>query len=90
MDSCLDRTGLTPGELLACHGIFSRPATAAGCGALAEEEMAVLGKKKASVVALPLEDGRAGRENLRVSKCVKAGLNVALGTGGRLRQRRPV
>lgn len=82
VDSCLDRTGLTPGELLSCHGIFSRPATAAGCGALTEEEMAVLGKRKASVVALPLEDGRAGRENLSVSKCVKAGLNVALGTGG--------
>ena len=82
VDSCLDRTGLTPGELLSCHGIFTRPATCAGCGALTEEELALLGKKKATAVALPMEDSRAGRESLAVSKCVKAGLNVALGTGG--------
>ncbi len=82
VESCLDRTGLTPGQLLSCHGIFSYPATAAGCGALTEEDLAVLGKRKATAVALPLEDGRAGRESAPVFRCVKAGMNVALGTGG--------
>ena len=82
VESCLDRTGLTPGQLLACHSVFTRPVTAAGCGALTEEDIAILGKHKATAVALPIEDGRAGRETLKVFDCVKAGMNVALGTGG--------
>ena len=80
-ESCLDRTGLTPGELLSCHGLFAVPTAAAGCGALSEEEMAILGKKKASAVALPIECAKAGLPTLAISKAVKAGMNVALGTG---------
>ena len=80
-DSCLDRTGLAPAELLSCHGLFAVPTTAAGCGALSGEEMAILGKKKASAVALPIECAKAGIPTLAISKAVKAGLNVALGTG---------
>ena len=82
VESCLDRTGLAPAELLNCHGMLNLPVTAAGCGALTEEEIAILGKRRATAVALPVEDGRAGRESLPISKAVKAGLNVALGTGG--------
>ena len=81
-DSCLDRTGLTPAELLSCHGMFSVPVTAAGCGALTDEDMALLGKKKVSAVALPIENAKAGTASLPISKAVKAGINVALGTGG--------
>ena len=33
-----ERTGLTPAELLRCHGIFSVPATAATCAHLTETE----------------------------------------------------
>ena len=80
-DSCLDRTGLAPAELLSCHGLFAVPTTAAGCGALSQEEMTILGKKKASAVALPLECAKAGQPSLAISTAVKAGMNVALGTG---------
>ena len=31
VDSCLDRTGMGPGELLNCHRLFNVPTTAAGC-----------------------------------------------------------
>ena len=82
VESCLERTGLAPAELLSCHGLLNGKLTAAGCGALAEEELALLGKRKATVVALPLEDGRSGRPSLDITKAVKAGCNVALGTGG--------
>ena len=81
-ESCQDRTGLTPGELLACHNLFEVPATAAGCGGLSEEEMKLLGKKKVSLVALPLADAKAGRPCAAISKAVKSGMNAALGTGG--------
>ena len=82
VDSCLDRTGLAPGQLLDCHGIFSVPATAAGCGALTTEETALLGKRKISAVALPLLDAKSGQPSADIASCVKAGMNVALGTGG--------
>ena len=82
VDSCLDRTGLGPAELLNCHGMFSVKATAAGCAYLDEEERKLLGKKKTSAVALPLTAAKAGLSSTPIADCVKAGMNVALGTGG--------
>ncbi len=82
VDSCLDRTGLGPAELLGCHGFFQVPTTAAGCNCLTDEDLALLGKRKVSAVALPLASARAGNPRTPVSRLVQAGMNVALGTGG--------
>ena len=81
-DSCLDRTGLSPAELLDCHGIFNVPVTAAGCGCLTEDDQKRLGKKKATAVATPLAAAKNGFPATDVLSCVKNGMNVALGTGG--------
>lgn len=81
-ESCLDRTGLSPAELLDCHRMFSLPTTAAGCGGLSKEDIALMGKRKISAVALPLSDAKSGMESASVLECVKAGMNVALGTDG--------
>ena len=81
-DSCMDRTGMGPGELLNCHSLFAVPATAAGCVALEDYERKILGKKGVSAVATPLADAKAGNPTTPISDCVKAGMNVALGTGG--------
>lgn len=82
VDSCLDRTGMTPGELLSCHRLFAVPATAAGCGYLTPEEARMLGKKHASAVALPLSAAKNGQHCASITDLVKAGMNVALGTDG--------
>lgn len=82
VEGCLDRTGMSPAELLSCHRVFAVPATAAGCGELSEDEMKLLGKKKASVVALPLSDAKNGRRCADILKCVQSHINVALGTDG--------
>ena len=82
VDSCLDRTGMGPGELLSCHRLFAVPATAAGCNCLSADEMKLLGKKKVSAVATPLADAKAGQATTPILECVKSGMNVALGTGG--------
>ena len=82
VDSCLDRTGLGPAELLSCHGVFNVPVTAAGCACLSPEERKLLGKKKATAVACPLTAAKCGRPMTPVTDCVRAGMNVALGTGG--------
>ena len=82
VDSCAERTGLSPAELLSCHGFFTVPTTAAGCAFLSDEELQLLGKRKVSAVAMPLTAAKAGQSSAPIGKCVKAGLNVSLGTGG--------
>lgn len=82
VDSCLDRTGMNPGELLSCHGLFAVPATAVGCAFLEPFEQKLLGKKKASAVALPLAAAKNGQPCTPILDCVKNGMNVALGTDG--------
>ncbi len=81
-DSCLDRTGMGPGELLNCHNVFAVPATAAGCTYLEDYERKLLGKKQVTAVATPLAHAKAGTPSTPILDCVKAGMNVALGTGG--------
>ena len=81
-EECLDRTGLNPAELLNAHGLFLVPATATGCVGLTEEERKILGKKKVSAVSTPIANAKQGLPATPVADCVKAGMNVALGTGG--------
>jgi len=82
VDSCLDRTGMGPGELLSCHNLFAVPATAAGCTYLEDYERKLLGKKKVSAVATPVAACKAGQAGTPILESVKSGMNVALGTGG--------
>ena len=82
VDGCLDRTGMNPGELLSCHNLFAVPATAAGCAFLEPTEQKLLGRKKVSAVALPLAAAKNGQPCAPILDCVKAGMNVALGTDG--------
>ena len=82
VDSCLDRTGMGPAELLSCHNLFAVPATAAGCTYLEDFERKLLGKKKVSAVATPVAACKMGLSSTPILESVKAGMNVALGTGG--------
>ena len=81
-ESCMDRTGLSQTELLGCHNLLNVPVTAAGCNGLSEPDRKLLGKKKASAVATPLSDAKAGRTDTDILSCVKDGMNVALGSDG--------
>ncbi len=82
VDSCLDRTGMGPGELLNCHRLFTVPVTAAGCGYLSKEERALLGKHRVTAVATPLTAWKSGLASVPILESVKDGMNVALGTDG--------
>ena len=81
-EECMDRTGLGPGELLNSHNLFCVPAAATGCVALEEQERKLLAKKKVSAVSTPIANAKAGLPVTPVTDCVKARMNVALGTGG--------
>lgn len=80
--SCLERTGLGPAELLDTHRMFAVSTTAAGCVALSQEERQLLGKRKVTAVATPIACAKAGLPSTPIAQSVKAGMNVALGTGG--------
>ena len=82
VEGCLDRTGMNPGELLNCHGLFNVPVTAAGCGYLEPVERKILGRKKVTAVTLPLSAAKSGMDCAHILDCVQAGMNVALGTDG--------
>ncbi len=82
VESCQDRTGMNPGELLNCHNVFSVPTTAAGCTYLEGFERKLLGKKTLSAVATPVASCKAGLKSTPILESVKSGMNVALGTGG--------
>ena len=82
VDSCMDRTGMGPGELLNCHNLFAVPATAATCTYLEEYERKLFGKKGVSAVATPVAAAKAGQKSTPILESVKSGMNVALGTGG--------
>ena len=82
VEECLDRTGLSPAELLSCHRLLNVPASAAGCAYLTEEDKAILGKKKATAVVTPCANAKQGLPLAPISATVKAGINVALGTDG--------
>ena len=82
VESCEDRTGLPPAELLSCHRLFRVPTTAATCAYLTEAERKLLGKAKATAVVTPIASAKQGFSATPITDCVKAGMNVALGTGG--------
>ena len=81
-ESCADRSGLYPAQLLDCHEIFSVPTTAAGCAGLTPEEMELLGRRKATAVITPATATKNGCAPTDALACIKAGMNVVLGTGG--------
>ena len=81
-ESCLDRTGMTQAELLNCYGVFNVPATVKSCACLSEAERKLLGQKKATAVVCPLTAAKTGQPATDVLNGVKAGMNIAIGTGG--------
>ena len=81
-DSCADRTGLGPAELLDSHRLFCVPTTATGCVGLTEYERKLLGKRGVTAVTTPMAYAKAGLPATDIAASVKAGMNVALGTGG--------
>lgn len=82
VDSCLERTGMGPGDLLNCHNLFAVPTTAASCTYLDPQERKLLGKKHVTAVATPLSAWKNGCSSTPIAESVQAGMNVALGTGG--------
>ena len=80
-EDCLDRTGLTPAQIMDCHHVFDARVQAAHCGALEAEDMALLGRRNATAVLCPLTERKQVFAQADLAAMVKAGMNVAFGTG---------
>jgi len=81
-ESCLEKYGLTPAEVLDCHHVFDVPAVAAHCVWLSESDMRLLAKRKVSAVHCPVSNLKLASGTADVMAMVKAGMNVCLGTDG--------
>ena len=79
-ESCKERCGLTPAQVLDCHHVFDVPAIAAHCVWLEPEDMRLLAKRKVSAVHNPSSNLKLASGCARVEDMIKAGMNVALGT----------
>lgn len=79
-ESCKDKYGLTPAQLLDCHHVFDARTTAAHCVHLEPEDMALLARRRASAVHCPVSNLKLVDGCADVIAMVKAGMNVCLGT----------
>ena len=79
-ESCKERCGLTPAQVLDCHHVFDVPAIAAHCVWLEPEDMRLLAKRKVSAVHNPSSNLKLASGCAKVEDMIKAGMNVALGT----------
>lgn len=80
-EEILDRTGLTPAELMACHGALWAPATVEGLFQPEADELRTLAKNKATYVVCSTARRNQGSEAPKPMDLAKAGINVALGSG---------
>lgn len=79
---CLERTGKTPLKYLKSIGGLPTKGYLAHCVWLTDEEVDLLAKMDFSVVHNPSSNAKLASGTLDVSKLLKAGVNVALGTDG--------
>lgn len=79
-ESCLERTGLTPAQVLDCHHVFDGRTAAVHCVHLTEEDRALLGRRHVSAVHCPTSNLKLASGRADVVALVKNGVNVALGT----------
>jgi len=79
-DGCLETYGKTPAEVFYEHGIFDVPCLAAHGVWITEGDMDILSQKDVTVAHCPLSNLKLASGLAPVSKMIKKGMNVALGT----------
>jgi 5-methylthioadenosine/S-adenosylhomocysteine deaminase len=80
--ACIEKYGLTPAQILAKHGVFDVPATAAHGVYLTDEDMRLFAEKGVSVAHNPVSNLKLASGIARVGAMLAAGVNVTLGTDG--------
>jgi 5-methylthioadenosine/S-adenosylhomocysteine deaminase len=81
-ESCLDRYGLTPAQVLDCHAVLKPRVTAAHCVWCDDSDLDLLARREVSVVHNPISNMKLASGIAPVTKMLDRGINVALGTDG--------
>lgn len=79
---CIDRHGKTPTEYFCDLGLFDRPAIAAHCVHLTENDMSILAEKGVTAVNCPASNLYLCSGIAPVNELRDHGINVAIGTDG--------
>ncbi|MBQ9797547.1 MAG: amidohydrolase [Clostridia bacterium] len=79
---CMQRHQKTPAAFFCNLGVFDAPTTAAHCVWVSDEDIEILAQKKVSVAHNPVSNLKLGSGVMPLSKMLKAGVNVCLGTDG--------
>ena len=81
-DSCLEKYGLTPAQLLDVYHVWDTRALAAHCVWLTEEDMELFARRGVTAVHCPSSNLKLASGIAPVRKMLDKGINVALGTDG--------
>ncbi len=81
-EGCIERSGLTPTQVLNCHHVFDTRTTAAHCVWLDDEDRRILGAHHVTCVHNPVSNLKLAGGCADVKAMIQAGMNVALGTDG--------
>lgn len=81
-DSCLEKYGLTPAQLLDVYHVWDVRALAAHCVHLTEEDMDLFARRGVTAVHCPNSNLKLASGIAPVRKMLDKGINVALGTDG--------
>jgi len=81
-DNCKKKYGLTPAQIFNKHGIFDSKTVAAHCVWIEEEDIDILKERDVTLVHNPVSNLKLSSGVAPISNCIKAGINVALGTDG--------
>lgn len=79
---CAERYHCTPTQHMERQGVLDVPCLLAHCVNLNEFDRAILAKKGAAVVTCPVSNCKLGNGFADIDACVKAGINVCIGTDG--------
>ena len=81
-ENCIKNFGGTPAQTFNKHGVFDVPTTVAHAVWVSDEDIDILVKKGVTVAHNPLSNLKLASGLAPVSKMLKKGLNVAMGTDG--------
>lgn len=79
-NECIAKHGLTPTEFFEKHGILDSPVSFAHCVWLTDRDMDIIKAHNSTVVHNPASNLKLGSGIMPLSKMLKKGINVSLGT----------
>ena len=81
-DSCLEKYGLTPAQLLDVYHVWDTRSTAAHCVYLSDEDMELFARRGVTAVHCPNSNLKLASGIAPIRRMLDKGMNVALGTDG--------